>query len=76
MDVTIIIDSLPSLLKATLMTILLAAISIIIALVLGFFAAIVRILKVRILNGIATAYVSIIRGTPLLVQKEQLLRLF
>lgn len=68
MDVTIIIDSLPSLLKATLMTILLAAISIIIALVLGFFAAIVRILKVRILNAIATAYVSIIRGTPLLVQ--------
>lgn len=68
MDVTIIIDSLPSLLKATLMTTLLAAISIIIALVLGFFAAIVRILKVRILNGIATAYVSIIRGTPLLVQ--------
>lgn len=68
MDVTIIIDSLPSLLKATLMTILLAAISIIIALVLGFFAAIVRILKVRILNGIATVYVSIIRGTPLLVQ--------
>jgi len=68
MDVTIIIDSLPSLLKATLMTILLAAISIIIALVLGFFAAIVRILKIRILNGIATAYVSIIRGTPLLVQ--------
>lgn len=68
MDVTIIIDSLPSLLKATLMTILLAAISIIIALVLGFFAAIVRILKVRILNGIATSYVSIIRGTPLLVQ--------
>ena len=68
MDVTIIIDSLPSLLKATLMTILLAAISIIIALVIGFFAAIVRILKVRILHGIATAYVSIIRGTPLLVQ--------
>lgn len=68
MDVTIIIDSLPSLLKATLMTILLAAISIVIALVIGFFAAIIRILKVRVLNGIATAYVSIIRGTPLLVQ--------
>lgn len=68
MDVTIIIDSLPSLLKATLMTILLAAISIVIALIIGFFTAIVRILKVRILNGIATTYVSIIRGTPLLVQ--------
>lgn len=68
MDATIIIDSLPSLLKATLMTIFLAAISIIIALVIGFFTAIVRIVKVRILNGIASVYVSIIRGTPLLVQ--------
>lgn len=68
MDATIIIDSLPSLLKATLMTIFLAAISIIIALVIGFFTAIVRIVKVRILNGVASTYVSIIRGTPLLVQ--------
>ncbi|MCZ2258327.1 amino acid ABC transporter permease [Sporosarcina sp. G11-34] len=68
MDATIIIDSLPSLLKATLMTIFLAGISILIALIIGFFTAIVRILKVRIVNGIASTYVSIIRGTPLLVQ--------
>jgi len=67
-DATIIIDSLPSLLKATLMTIFLAVISIIIALVIGFFTAIIRILKVKILNGVANIYVSIIRGTPLLVQ--------
>lgn len=68
MDPTIIIDSLPSLLKATLMTIFLAGISIVIALVIGFFTAIIRIVKVKILNGIANVYVSIIRGTPLLVQ--------
>lgn len=68
MDPTIIIDSLPSLLKATLMTIFLAGISIVIALVIGFFTAIIRIVKVRILNGIANVYVSLIRGTPLLVQ--------
>jgi len=68
MDVTIIIDSLPSLLKAALMTILLAGISVIIALIIGFFTAIIRILKVSVLNGIASTYVSIIRGTPLLVQ--------
>ncbi|WP_342538147.1 amino acid ABC transporter permease [Sporosarcina sp. FSL K6-1540] len=68
MDATIIIDSLPSLLKATLMTIFLAAISIVIALIIGFFTAIVRIVKVKILNGIASTYISIIRGTPLLVQ--------
>ena len=48
MDATIIIDSLPSLLKATLMTIFLAGISIVIALVIGFFTAIVRILKVNV----------------------------
>lgn len=68
MEVAIIIDSLPSLLKATVMTILLAGISIAIALIIGFFTAIVRIVKVKVLNGIANVYVSIIRGTPLLVQ--------
>jgi cystine transport system permease protein len=68
MDHTIIINSLPSLLKATLMTIFLAGISIVIALIIGFFTAIVRIVKVKILNEIANIYVSIIRGTPLLVQ--------
>ena len=68
MDPTIIIDSLPSLLNATLMTIVLAGISIVIALIIGFFTAIVRIIKVKILNEIANIYVSIIRGTPLLVQ--------
>lgn len=68
MDFTIIIDSLPSLLKATGMTIFLAAISILIALVIGFLTAIIRILKVRGLNEIANVYVSLMRGTPLLVQ--------
>lgn len=68
MDFTIIIDSLPSLLKATLMTIFLAGISILIALVIGFFTAIIRILKVKVLNEIASTYVSLMRGTPLLVQ--------
>ncbi|WP_019414872.1 amino acid ABC transporter permease [Paenisporosarcina sp. TG20] len=68
MDTTIIIDSLPSLLKASIMTILLAGISVVIALFIGFFTAIIRIVKIRILNGLANAYVSIIRGTPLLVQ--------
>ena len=68
MDFTILIDSLPSLLKATLMTILLAAISILIALVIGFLTAIVRIIKVQFLHRVAGMYVSLIRGTPLLVQ--------
>lgn len=68
MDATIIIDSLPSLLKATLMTIFLSAISILIALVIGFVTALIRIVKVKVLYQIASIYISIIRGTPLLVQ--------
>ena len=68
MDAAIIIDSLPSLLKATIMTLFLSCISVVIALVIGFSTALIRILKVKILNEIASVYISIIRGTPLLVQ--------
>ncbi|QQZ07759.1 amino acid ABC transporter permease [Heyndrickxia vini] len=68
MDISIIIDSLPTLLNATLMTILLAIVSILIALVLGFFTALARLSKIKLLKAIASIYVSIFRGTPLLVQ--------
>ncbi len=68
MDAAILIDSLPSLLKATIMTLFLSCISVVIALVIGFSTALIRILKVKILNEIASMYISIIRGTPLLVQ--------
>ncbi len=68
MDVSIIIESLPPLLNAVLMTIFLAVISIIIALVLGFFTSLERISKIKILSKIASIYVSVFRGTPLLVQ--------
>ncbi|MFS0690026.1 amino acid ABC transporter permease [Sporosarcina sp. Marseille-Q4943] len=68
MDATIIIDSLPALLKAALMTIFLAVLSILFALIIGFLTALIRIVKIKVLYQIASAYVSIIRGTPLLVQ--------
>ncbi|WOV83039.1 amino acid ABC transporter permease [Sporosarcina jeotgali] len=68
MDAAILIDSIPSLLKATIMTLFLSCISVVIALVIGFSTALIRILKVKILNEIASVYISIIRGTPLLVQ--------
>ncbi|MET3697762.1 amino acid ABC transporter membrane protein (PAAT family) [Bacillus oleivorans] len=68
MDFTIIIDALPLLLKAAIVTISLAVVSIIIALILGFFTALARISNIKVLKIIATVYVSMIRGTPLLVQ--------
>ncbi|PKR86451.1 amino acid ABC transporter permease [Heyndrickxia camelliae] len=65
---SLLAESLPSLLTATLMTIVLAVVSMLIALVLGFFTALARISKIQVLKAIASIYVSIFRGTPLLVQ--------
>ncbi|WP_269410352.1 amino acid ABC transporter permease [Lentibacillus daqui] len=68
MDFTIIIESLPPLLKATLITILLALVSVVFALILGFFTALARISKIKVLKAVGSFYISIFRGTPLLVQ--------
>lgn len=65
---SLLVESLPPLLTATLMTIVLAVVSMLIALVLGFFTALARISKIKVLKSIASIYVSIFRGTPLLVQ--------
>lgn len=50
------------------MTVFLSAISVVFALVIGFFTALIRIVKIRGLYQIASIYISVIRGTPLLVQ--------
>lgn len=68
MDVTMIIDSVPALLKASAMTLFLSCISVLIALAIGFFTALIRIRKLPGLHQIASVYISVIRGTPLLVQ--------
>lgn len=62
------IASLPALLKASLVTIGLAAASMAVGLILGLLVALIRIAKVPVLTQIVQGYVSIIRGTPLLVQ--------
>ncbi|HHX37527.1 MAG TPA: amino acid ABC transporter permease [Clostridiaceae bacterium] len=41
---------------------------ILVGLILGFLAAMMRLSKFRLLNGIAYAYIWVIRGTPLLLQ--------
>ncbi len=68
LNLAIIIEVLPSLLKASLVTIGLAVVSILFALILGFFTALARISKVKLLKAAGTIYVSMFRGTPLLVQ--------
>ncbi|MDZ5474079.1 amino acid ABC transporter permease [Bacillus sp. 31A1R] len=63
-----IFSSLPILLGATLVTLTLAVVSMLIGLVIGIFTALARISKNKILYNLSSTYVSIIRGTPLLVQ--------
>ncbi len=49
-------------------TIPLALVSFVLGLAIALGIALMRLSKVRILSGIARAYVSVVRGTPLLVQ--------
>ncbi len=64
----IVLNALPLLLKAALITIFLAVISMAIGLVIGLFIALARISKNKVFYNLSTFYVSIIRGTPVLVQ--------
>lgn len=60
--------SLPLLKSAVLMTIFLGLSSFVLGSTLGLLVALCRISSTRFLRGCAFAYVSIFRGTPLLVQ--------
>lgn len=66
--VLIFIQALPFLLKGLEFTLELAVTSIIIGFGIGMFIAIERIYGGKFAYGLSTAYVEIIRGTPLLVQ--------
>jgi len=67
-DVAYIIASLPALLEGLRMTIIVSAISITLAIVIGVVGASVRIFNTPILSLVARGYVEFIRNTPLLVQ--------
>lgn len=60
--------ALPLLQNALLLTLLLSASSFILGCILGLFIALARISSFRVLRYVAFVYVSIFRGTPLLVQ--------
>jgi L-cystine transport system permease protein len=60
--------SLPLLKSAVLMTVFLGLTSFVLGSTLGLLVALARTSSIRVLRGIAFAYVSIFRGTPLLVQ--------
>ena len=68
MDIELITNSFPKLLSATVTTLKLLSVSLVIGLHLGLFFAILRIKKNIILGKLAYSYSYIFRGTPLLVQ--------
>ena len=68
MDFDLMFTSFPKLLSATLITLKLLSISLIIGMFLGLFFAILRLNKNKIVNKFAYGYSYVFRGTPLLVQ--------
>ncbi len=68
MDLDLIINSFPKLLSASIITLKLLSVSLIIGLFIGLFFAILRIKNNIIFGKIAYVYSYIFRGTPLLVQ--------
>lgn len=61
-------DSLPSLLSGLRVTIEIAIISLILAVIFGIILGIFSISKSKVLKAIATAYIYVVRGTPLMIQ--------
>ena len=67
-DWSVIVDATPSLLGGARLTILIALAGLAGGLVVGFIAGLMRAYGNALLNGIAFAYIELIRGTPIVVQ--------
>lgn len=67
-DMQYTMDLFPLLLKYLNVTITMAVISMLIALVLSLVIALIRTYKIRVLYSLSSVYISFFRGTPLLVQ--------
>jgi len=67
-DARLVFTEIPSLLKYLPVTIELTVIAMLIGLILGLVIALVRIRKIPVLTQLSAAFVSVIRGTPIIVQ--------
>ncbi len=67
-DWSVIVDAMPSLLDGARLTILIALAGLAGGLVVGVIAGLMRAYGNALLNGIAFAYIELIRGTPIVVQ--------
>ena len=67
-DVKLVFSEIPSLLKYLPTTIWLTLAALFVGLFLGLVIALIRIKKIPVLTQLANLFISIIRGTPVLVQ--------
>lgn len=67
-DWTVIVDALPALLGGARLTILIALAGLVGGLAVGFLAGLMRAYGNALLNGLAFAYIELVRGTPIVVQ--------
>jgi polar amino acid transport system permease protein len=67
-SVDIIVSALPMLLKGLQVTLYIFLIAILLGFLIGLVIALLRLAPLKVLNGIALAYVNAIRGTPFIVQ--------
>lgn len=65
--VSLFIDSFPKLLSRLPITLYIVAVALLFGMLIGTYIAVVRLYKVPILSPLATAYVSFVRGIPILV---------
>lgn len=64
----LVFERIPKLIKFLPITLELSVVSMLIALLLGLLIAIVRVKKINVLNQFAYFYLSVIRGTPMIIQ--------
>ncbi|MED1783223.1 amino acid ABC transporter permease [Brevibacillus fortis] len=64
----VIVDALPVLAQGSVVTLKITVISLFFALLIGLLFGLMSTSRSKVLRGIATAYVDVLRGTPLLVQ--------
>lgn len=67
-DIHKVFNQIPELSKKIPITLELALVAMLISLVIGLLVAVIRVKKIPVLTQIAKFYVSIIRGTPMIVQ--------
>ena len=67
-DFKLVFTEIPDLVKYLPTTLFLTFVALVIGLLVGFVIAIVRMKKIPVLSQLATAFVSVLRGTPIIVQ--------